>query len=151
VADRRTRLIVIALGVFAFLAISLLLARALTGAGAERTKVLSVLRAQARGDAGAVLAAMPTCRANATCARLVRARAPRLRRPGRVQILNFKPSAELTLTNRSGPARVAWRTTDRRFPVVQCVVVRREGPLTGGGVELVSISNPVGLESSCRP
>jgi hypothetical protein len=150
VADRRTRLIVIAIGIFVFLAISLLLARGLVGAGAERSKVLDVLRAQARGDADAVLAAMPECRANVTCARLTRARTERLRRPGRVQILNFSPSAELTLTNTSGPARVAWRTTGRRFPVVQCVVVRREGPLTGGGVELVSISNPVGLEASCR-
>jgi hypothetical protein len=29
------------------------------------------------------------------------------------------------------------------------VFVRREGPLTGGGVQLVSISDPVGLEASC--
>ena len=66
-----------------------------------------------------------------------------------MQILNFTPSAQVTLVNRKGPARVAWRTDDRRFPVVQCVVVRREGPLSGGGVKLVSISNPVGLEASC--
>jgi hypothetical protein len=150
VADRRTRLIVIAFGLFVFVAISLMLARALVGAGAERSRVLDVLRAQARGDADAVLSDMPACRANATCAQLARARTAKLRRPGRVQILNFKPSAEVTLTNTSGPARVAWRTTGRRFPVVQCVVVRREGPLTGGGVELVSISNPVGLEATCR-
>jgi hypothetical protein len=44
---------------------------------------------------------------------------------------------------------VAWRTRDRRFPVVQCVQVEREGPLTGGGVEILSISNPVGLEAAC--
>jgi len=150
VADRRTRLTVIAIGVFVFVAISLLLARALVGAGAERSRVLGVLRAQARGDADAVLADMPACRANPTCAQLARARTAKLRRPGRVQILNFEPSAEVTFTTTSGPARVAWRTTGRRFPVVQCVVVRREGPLTGGGVELVSISNPVGLEASCR-
>jgi hypothetical protein len=29
------------------------------------------------------------------------------------------------------------------------VVVHREGPLTGGGIELVSLSNPVGLEANC--
>jgi hypothetical protein len=34
-------------------------------------------------------------------------------------------------------------------PVVQCVRVRREGPLTGAGVELLALSNPIGLESRC--
>src|SRR4051795_12463389 len=150
VASRRARLVLVVVGVFCFLAVSLLLTRALVGAGAERSKVLDVLRAQARGDAAAVLRRLPDCRRNATCARVVRLRTPRLRRPGRVQILNHTPSAQVTFTNRSGPARVAWRTTVKRFPVVQCVVVRREGPLSGGGVELVSISNPVGLETSCR-
>ena len=29
---------------------------------------------------------------------------------------------------------------------MQCVRVRREGPLTGGGVELLALSNPIGLE-----
>jgi hypothetical protein len=150
VADRRTRLILIAFGVFVFLGISLLLARALVGAGAERSKVLAVLRAQARGDAAGVLAQLPDCRSSAACTRVVRERTPKLKRPGDVQILNFMPSVELTFTDRSGPARVAWRTDERSFPVVQCVVVRRQGPLSGGGVQLVSISNPVGLEASCR-
>src|SRR3954453_8749123 len=150
VASRRARLVLLVVGLFFFLAVSFLLTRALVGAGAERSKVLDVLRAQARGDAAAVLRQLPECRRNAVCAGLVRRRTPRLRRPGRVQILNYPPSAQVTFTNRSGPARVAWRTTAARFPVVQCVVVRREGPLTGGGVELVSISNPVGLQATCR-
>jgi hypothetical protein len=29
------------------------------------------------------------------------------------------------------------------------VRVRREGPLTGGGVELLALSDPIGLESAC--
>jgi hypothetical protein len=146
---RRQRLLVIAFGVFVFLGISLLLARALTGAGAERSRVLAVLRAQAAGDVDGVLRRLPECRRSPTCAQITRERTAKLRRPGKVQILNYQPSVQVTLTNRSGPARVAWRTPDRRFPVVQCVFVRREGPLTGGGVRLVSISNPVGLESGC--
>jgi hypothetical protein len=56
----------------------------------------------------------------------------------------------VTLTDRSGRARIAWRTDLRTFPVVQCVVVRRQGPLTGGGVELMSISNPIRIDGSCR-
>jgi hypothetical protein len=142
-------MLVIAFGVFVFLGISFLLARALTGSGAERSKVLDVLRAQARGDAAAVLRRLAPCARSPACARVTRERTARLARPGRVQILNFEPSVQLTLTNRSGAARVAWRTEQRPFPVVQCVFVRRDGPLTGGGVHLVSISNPIGLESHC--
>jgi hypothetical protein len=65
-----------------------------------------------------------------------------------VEILQYTPSARLTLTRRSGSGRVAWRA-GRGLPVVQCVRVRRDGPLTGGGVELLSISAPIGGEESC--
>ena len=146
---RRQRLLVIAFGVFVFLGVSVLLTRALVGAGAERSKVLDVLRAQARGDADAVLRLLPDCRRSPACARLVRLRTPKLRRPGKVQILNYEPSVQVTLTNVSGAGRVAWRTAQRPYPVVQCVFVQRQGPLTGGGVQLVSISNPIGLEAGC--
>jgi hypothetical protein len=33
--------------------------------------------------------------------------------------------------------------------VVQCVKARREGPLTGGGVELLALSDPIRLDASC--
>ena len=85
-------LIVVAFGVFVFLGISFLLARGLTGSSAERGKVLDVLEAQARGDAGAVLAQLPACRAEPACVQVTRARVARLRRPGAVQILNYEPS-----------------------------------------------------------
>ncbi len=146
---RRTRITVIVFGTFMFIGISLLLARALVGTGAERARVLDVVRAQARGDTPGVLAQMPPCRRNPTCARVTAERTARLRRPGRVQLLNFTPSTQAAFTDQSGSARVAWRTTVTRFPVVQCVFVRRQGPLTGGKVEIVSISNPVGIEASC--
>jgi hypothetical protein len=143
------RRLLIALGVFTFLGISLLLTKAFVGSNAERAKVVDVLEAQASGDGNAVLALLPQCRRNATCAAITRARTAKLARPGSVQILNFVPSVEVAMTTRTGTARVAWRTTQRKFPVVQCVVVKREGPLTGGKVELISISNPVGLDASC--
>jgi hypothetical protein len=143
------RRLAIAFGVFLFLGISFLLARALVGAGNERAVVLDILRAQARGDATAELKLMPRCARAAACARVTRARTARLRRPGTVEILNYEPSTQAAFTNQTGAARVAWRTQDRRFPVVQCVQVEREGPLTGGGVEILSISNPVGLEATC--
>jgi hypothetical protein len=65
-----------------------------------------------------------------------------------VQILTYTPSTRLALTRKVGTGRVAWRAGDG-LPVVQCVRVRREGPLTGGGVQLLALSDPIGLESGC--
>ena len=141
-------LIVIGFGVFVFLGLSFLLARGLTGGNAERAAVLDVLRAQARGDADAVLAELPQCRAEPACAEVTEARVARLRRPGEVEILNYQASTRLSLTRRTGTARVAWRVGES-LPVVQCVRVRREGPLTGGGVTLLAFSDPIGTDRSC--
>lgn len=147
-STRPVRITLAVLGVFAFLAVSALLARALTGTGAERAAVLAVLRAQARGDARAVLEDLPACAAEPTCASTSKERTGRLRRPGRVRLLRFEPSVGLTLTRQSGIARVAW-SAGGGPPVVQCVRVRRDGPLTGGGVELLSLSTPIAGEGSC--
>ena len=141
-------LIVAGIGVFVFLGLSFLLARGLTGSSAERSKVLDVLEAQARGDAGAVLAQLPACRAEPACVRVTEARVARLKRPGEVEILNYEPSVRLSLTRRTGTGRVAWRAGEG-LPVVQCVRVRREGPLTGAGVELLALSEPIALQGGC--
>jgi hypothetical protein len=146
---RRARLaIAIGFAVFVFLGLSALLARGLTGAGAERAGVLELLEAQARGDAEAVLAALPACRAEPACARVTRERVADLQRPGAVEILTYDPSVQVALTRQVGAGRVAWRAGGSA-PVVQCVRVRREGPLTGGGVELLAISAPIGGDASC--
>ena len=145
---RVTLVTAVAFGLFVFLGISFLLARALTGEGAERSRVLEVLQAQARGDAKAVLDKLPACSREPACVRVTRARVARLQRPGRIQILNYRPSVRVTMTRRSGTGRVAWRAGSS-LPVVQCVKVRREGPLTGGGVELLALSDPIGLQASC--
>jgi hypothetical protein len=141
--------IAIAFGVFVFLGISALLARALTSAGNERAAILTVLQAQARGDSRAVLSHMPACRAEPACATQTRAVVTRLRRPGHVEILAFRPSTKFALTRTIGTARVAWRAGTGP-PVVQCVRSQREGPLTGGGVQLLSISAPIPGASACR-
>ena len=145
---RRPRTLVIAFLVFVFLGVSFLLARGLTGAGNERSQVLDLLRAQARGDAGAVLADLPACRAEPACVQVTRARVAKLRRAGAVQILNYQPSVQVAMTRQTGTGRVAWRA-GTSLPIVQCVRVRRDGPLTGGGVELLAISAPIGLEAPC--
>src|SRR3712207_394261 len=132
----------IAFGVVVFLTVSLLLARGLTGAGVERARTLEVLEAQARGDAAAVLERLPACRREPACVSVTRTRVERLKRSGAVKILSFEPSARLTVTRQVGSARVAWRVGDE-LPVVQCVRVRRDGPLQGGRVELLAISAPI--------
>jgi hypothetical protein len=141
-------LIAVAFGVFVFLGLSFLLARGLSGSSAERGKVLEVLEAQARGDADEVLDRLPACAAEPACARVTEQRVAELQRPGEVEILNYEPSTRLSLTRRTGLGRVAWRAGDG-LPVVQCVRVRREGPLTGGGVTLLALSKPIDLEGSC--
>jgi hypothetical protein len=146
---RRGRtLILIGFAAFLFLGFSALLARALTGAGDERAKVLDLLEAQAAGDAAAVLAEIPACRANPACADVTRTRVAELQRGGRVEILNYQPSVQVALTRRTGLGRVAWRAGSSQ-PVVQCVRVRRDGPLTGSDVELLSISEPIGNDAGC--
>jgi hypothetical protein len=146
---RRGRtLILIGFAAFLFLGFSALLARALTGAGDERAKVLDVVQAQAAGDAAAVLAELPGCRAEPACAEVTRTRVAELERDGRVEILTYTPSVQVALTRRTGVGRVAWRAGDSQ-PVVQCVRVRRDGPLTGADVELLSISAPIGNDDSC--
>jgi hypothetical protein len=146
---RRTRiLIAVAFAVFVFAGLSLLLARGLSGAGAERGKVLDVLRDQARGDAAAALKDMPACRAQEACVIATRERVAKLERPGKVEVLTYTPSTQLALTRQVGTGRVAWRAGTGR-PVVQCVRVRRDGPLTGAKVELLSLSDPIDNDASC--
>jgi hypothetical protein len=134
--------------VFVFIGISALLARGLTGPGNERSRVLDLLRAQARGDSAAVLAMLPACRAQPACAQVTRDRVASLRRPGDVQILRYTPSVQIAMTQQVGTGRVVWRA-GTSLPVVQCVRVRRDGPLTGADVELLAISAPIGGEESC--
>lgn len=141
-------LLVAGFGVFVFLGLSFLLARGLTGSSTERGKVLDVLEAQARGDAGAVLSMLPACAAEPACRRVTEQRVAELARPGEVEILNYVPSTKLSLTRKTGSGRVAWRAGES-LPVVQCVRVRREGPLTGGGVTLLALSKPIDPEGSC--
>ena len=139
----------IALLLVGFVAASVVLARGLSGAGVERARVLALLQAQARGDAEAVLAALPRCRREPACAALARRRVADLERPGAVQILAFTPSVRLTPTEHTGVARVAWRAGTGR-PVVQCVTARRAGLLAGNAVELLAISGPIPNTGSCR-
>jgi hypothetical protein len=146
---RRSQLyVLIGIAVFLFIAISAMLARALSATGTERSRVLDIAKAQARGDANAVLRMTPACAAQPACAATTRAFVAKLTKPGAVEILQYRPSVNLPLTTETATGRVAWRA-GTNLPVVQCVRVRREGPISGAGVEVLSISAPIGNEAAC--
>ena len=127
-----------------------MLARALSATGTERSRVLEIARAQARGDAQRRARAHPGVRAPSPPASPpTEAFVAKLKQPGEVEILQYRPSVQ-TPADRRGrhrPRRLARRRDG--LPVVQCVRVRRDGPLSGAGVEVLSISAPIGREASC--
>ncbi len=112
--------------------------------------MLEVAEAQARGDARAVLARPPPAPRQPACAAATSAFVAQLQRPGDVEILQYRRRVQLPLTrvDRDRPRRLARRT--RRPPVVQCVRVRRDGPLTGREASSCSRSRaPIGREAGC--
>jgi hypothetical protein len=141
------RRLVIALVAVAFLAASAVAARWLTTDNAERDLVTRLLRAQARGDGGGMLAELEGCAG--ACATRVEANARRLRRPGSLQIVAYDSATSHALSSRSGATRVVWKTPTT-LTVVQCVQVRRTGSALGGlTVRLVAVSPPLPRTAGC--
>jgi hypothetical protein len=146
--SRRRKVLLVAVGVVAFLAISLLLARYLATENRERDAVYALLRDQARGDAKAMLSRLHGC--DARCRADVRANAHRLARPGEVKILAYQSPTSYALGSAEGQTRVAWTIVDRQLPVVQCVDVQRTGNvLAGRGINLRRLSVPIDRQGSC--
>jgi hypothetical protein len=144
---RPPRLVVIAVGVLVFLAISFELARWLTVENAERNDVLALLTAEAHGDASAMLAQLHGC--TESCREHVTADARRLKRRGSVLILADSSATAYSLTGAVGFTRIAWKVS-KRLPVVQCVTVSRSGNvLSGIEVRLLRVSLPIPDTSDC--
>ena len=123
----------------------------LTGSGNERAEVLALrARPGARRRRSGARPAARLPRASPPARTTTRDRVAELRRPGAVQMLTYTPSTRLALTRKTGTGRVAWRAGDG-LPVVQCVRVRRDGPLTGGAVELLSVLGPDRRRGGCAP
>jgi hypothetical protein len=140
---------VAAVALVLFVAVSVLLARYLSAENLERSRVLSLLRAQAAGDAAAAIQGISGCRAHPNCVTLAKQNAAMLRRPGSVKILSLTSATAYALTGATGTTRVAW-TVIGRLPVVQCVGVKRTGnPFTGISVALISLSAPIPNETDC--
>jgi hypothetical protein len=141
------RLALIAAAALVFVAVSAGVARWLTADNAERDKVESLLRAQARGDAGGMLRELDRCAGG--CAERVRVNAKRLRRPGKLQIARYDSTTSHALGADTGQTRVVWKTPTT-LTVVQCVTVKRSGnPIGGIEVELLGLSGPIPRESAC--
>ena len=140
------RLLIVA-AILAFLVVCFFVARWLNNDSVERGAVTELLRAQARGDAEAMLARL-RC-PDAACEALARANARRLRSRGELRIPLVQSQTQHALSTQTGYTRVVWFTTGR-LTTVQCVLVRREGDVFAGmTVTLLRLSAPIGRESSC--
>lgn len=146
---RSLRLLLLALGLVVFVAISLGLGRVLTANGAERDAILALVQAQVRGDAPAMVARIDGCAKAPACVARARTLAAGLRAPGQVELVRLDASTSFSLGGTSGVARVVWKTPSRPT-IVQCVAVHRGGdPVHGLSVELRALSRPIGHQSSC--
>jgi hypothetical protein len=147
--SRGLRIVLIAIAVLLFLAISAILARYLQTENVERDDELVLLKAEAAGNVEGMLGGLAGCRASPTCVATVRANAIALRRAGDVKILKLDSATAYTLTGATGLTRVAW-TVIGRNPVVQCALVRRSGnALTGISVTLLALSAPISNTGAC--
>jgi hypothetical protein len=146
---RRNMLLLVALGVVLFLAISVGLARVFGANGAEQSAITSLVKAEAAGNQNAMLARIQDCAQSPSCRARVAENATNLRRPGAVTIIQLEPSTSFSLGGKVGTARVAWKAGSS-LPIVQCVRVRRSGDVFAGlTVQLLEISAKIKGDSSC--
>ena len=140
--------LLIACGVLVFLLLSGLLARWLAVENIERDDIVTLLQAEARGDANAMLAQLGGC--DQYCRANVVRMARRLKRPGHVLILADQSQTAYSLTGSVGDTRIAWKATSNVLPVVQCVRVQRSGNvLSGLVIRLLAVSLPIPDTADC--
>lgn len=147
---QRRRLLIVAVPVtLVVLAVGLFGARWLTTENRERDAIFDLLSAEAAGDPAAVLRRLDGC--DAACAAKVRAFLPQTKGAGAVKIARLDSGTSYSLGAATGTTRVVWVHGVDSRPLVQCVVVRREGgPLTGRSVSLLRLSAPLAdNEASC--
>jgi hypothetical protein len=132
-----------------FLAISGVLARFFSAENVELDHEVTLLQAEAGGNWRVMLHQLTGCSASPSCAATVRADAATLRRPGSVEILSTQSTTNHSLAGSVGETRVAWKVHGR-YPVVQCVRVRRSGNfLTGISISLLRVGPRIGSTADC--
>jgi hypothetical protein len=142
-------ILLIAVGVILFLAISALLARAFSVSSAEEAAITSLVRAEARGDQSSVIALITRCRSDASCRARAATVTSTLRHRGSVTIIQINPSSNFSLGSTLGTARVAW-TVGNSLPRVQCLRVRHAGNiLSGFRVALLEVSQRIRSNADC--
>lgn len=147
--SRGTRTALITAGVILFLLASGVLSRFLSVENAEREADLRLIRAQAAGDAHAMISQLAGCSSSPACVASAQSDAARLRTGGVVKILQLKSATAYSLTGKTGKTRLAW-TVIGKLPVVQCVLVERSGNfLTGITFKLLELSAPIPNERAC--
>jgi hypothetical protein len=147
IRTRKGRLL-IACGVLVFVLLSGLLARWLSLENIERGDIITLLQAEARGDAKAMLAQLDGC--DQYCRANVARMAHRLKRRGHVLILADQSQTSYSLTGAVGDTRIAWKATSNVLPVVQCVRVQRSGNvLSGLVIRLLAVSLPIPDTADC--
>ncbi len=134
-------LVVLAVGFFS--------ARFLTTENRERDAIFTLLQHEAAGDERGVLAQLHGC--DAACAAKLHAFLPKVTGTGAVKIARLDSGTSYSLGTSTGTSRVVWVHGVDSRPIVQCVVVRRQGgPLTGRSVSLLALSAPLANnEDSC--
>jgi hypothetical protein len=134
-------LVVLAVGFFA--------ARFLTTENRERDAIFTLLQRQAAGDERGVLARLHGC--DAACAAKLHTFLPKVTGAGAVKIARLDSGTSYSLGTSTGTSRVVWVHGVDSRPIVQCVVLRRQGgPLTGRSVSLLALSAPLAdNEDSC--
>jgi hypothetical protein len=146
---RRVYIVGIAGAILTFLVISALLARVLSANGAEQASITSLVRAEARGDAQAIVNDIVGCRGTPLCRQRASEIATTLRRAGTVSIIQLQPSTSFSIAGTLGTARVAWNVGSS-LPIVQCVRVRRTGnAISGLSVELLEVSPRITSDAAC--
>lgn len=148
--SRSLKIGLLVVGVLAFLVVSAGLARVLTAGDAERSEINLVVKAEARGDAGAVIRAITGCAAKPACVARQRVNAAALRRPGKPKLLRLDPTTRIVLGDSRGTTRVAWIPAHGR-PIVQCFSIHRTGNVIAGmGVQVTDVSKRIRSDADCK-
>jgi hypothetical protein len=148
----RKAVVLLALGVIVFLAISVMLARFLQIENVERDDDLALIEAETKGDVQGMLGRIAGCSLSPSCVASVRANASdsRTRKVGAVKILQLTSPTSYSLFGATGKTRFAWTELNRTLPIVQCIDVRRTGNFVSGiKVELIGLSKPIENEGEC--
>ncbi|MFZ0972924.1 MAG: hypothetical protein WAN22_11910 [Solirubrobacteraceae bacterium] len=147
---RRVYIVGILVAILLFLVISAMLARVFSANGAEQSAITSLVQSEAGGDVNAILGEIQGCRTDPACRTRAAVNAAALKHPGTISIIQLQPSTSFSLGGTQGTARVAWNAASYRYPIVQCVKVRRAGnPISGLSVELLEVSRRIKSDTAC--